>query len=291
MKNAPIKRVAIIIKKNQQKTLAEAKTLAKWLKARKVTSFFEEDVAAKLKGDVLTYNKKKFANIDLLICLGGDGTLLSTVKYVIGTKIPILGVNMGSLGFLTEISLKNMYTSLERVLKGDYTISKRATFSAAITHGGKTKRYNVLNDVVINKRSLAKIIDLELTINDTLVTTYNSDGLIISTPTGSTGYSLSAGGPIIHPKEDCMMITPICPHTLTQRPIIVPGNSTIKVRVMSKSDDVQLTLDGQISNELEHQNEVIIKKSDKKIMLIESFEKNYFEVLRTKLHWGKRGTK
>jgi NAD+ kinase len=291
MKQSPPKRVAIILKHNSQKALKEAKELKKWLSSRKIESFFQKDISDKLTGKPLTEGSGMFADIDLIISLGGDGTLLSVVKNVLNHNVPILGVNMGSLGFLTEISLKNMYPSLERVLKGDLPISPRTTLSAKINHKGKSSTYFVLNDVVINKRALARIIELELTINDMLVTTYKSDGLIISTPTGSTAYSLSAGGPIIYPNVDCMIVSPICSHTLTHRPIIVPANSVIKVKLTSKSDDVQLTLDGQVGDNLEYLNEVVIKKSKKRIRLIESFEKNYFEILRTKLHWGKRGSK
>jgi NAD+ kinase len=291
MKRASIKNVAIVIKRSRKKAFLEAEKLHNWLSSRSINCFFNENIAKKLNGRALLEGSKKFSKIDLLIVLGGDGTLLSSIKDALNYNIPILGVNMGSLGFLTEISLKNMYPSLERILNGDYKISPRTTFCAEISHRGQTNRYEVLNDVVINKRALARIVELELTINDMFVTTYKSDGLIISTPTGSTAYSLSAGGPITYPSVDCMIVSPICSHTLTHRPIIVPGDSIIKVKLVSKSNDVQLTLDGQESDKLEYQNEVAIKKSPKKIQLIESFYKNYFDILHTKLHWGKRGGK
>ncbi len=291
VKSKKITRVAIISKRNSKKALSHAKELHKWLSMRNISCFFEENLAKALKARPLSEGRERFGGVDLIITLGGDGTLLSTVKHVVDFSVPVFGINIGTLGFLTEITLKGMYPDLERVLRGDYRLSPRTTFSARIRHDGKSNEYIVLNDVVINKRALARIIRLELTINDMLVTTYQSDGLIISTPTGSTAYSLSAGGPIIYPSVDCIVISPICSHTLTHRPIIVPGGSVIKVKLTSKSDDVQLTLDGQVSDRLEYQNEVIIKQSHKKLKLIQSFEKDYFEILRTKLHWGKRGGK
>lgn len=292
MKKASINQVVIVIKKNSKTAFNEAKKLYAWLDSRGINSyFFDRDVAEKLNGKTIPAENEIFNNIDLLISLGGDGTFLSAVKHIIDYNIPIFGVNIGTLGFLTEISLKEMYPSLLRVLDGDYKISCRSTFLASIKHPEKTNKYVVLNDVVVNKRALARIIKLELTVNNKVVTTYQSDGLIISTPTGSTAYSLSAGGPIVCPNVDCIVISPICSHTLTHRPIIAAGDSTIKVKLISESNDVQLTLDGQISDPLEFRNEVTIKKYKKKIKLIESFDKNYFEILRTKLHWGKRGEK
>jgi NAD+ kinase len=291
MKKALIKRVAITVKQSNQKAISEAKKLYNWLRLQGISCFFKKELAKKFQGNALPEGNRRFCDIDLLISLGGDGTLLSNIRDVIDYDVPILGVNIGTLGFLTEIPLKNMYPALQRILKRDYKVSQRITFCAGIKHTDKSNKYKVLNDVVINKRALARIIELELTINDMLVTIYKSDGLIISTPTGSTAYSLSAGGPIVYPCVDCIIISPICSHTLTQRPIIVPSDSVIKVKMISKSDDVQLTFDGQVGDRLEHKNEVIIKKYHKKIKLIQSFDKNYFDVLRTKLHWGKRGGK
>lgn len=291
MKKALIKRVGVVVKHGRKKALNEAKRLDEWLGARKISCFFDASVAEKLDLKPFTNPEKRFSDIDLLIVLGGDGTLLSTINDILDTNVPILGVNMGSLGFLTEVTSDKLYPSLERVLAGDYKISRRSLLCANIIHNGKKKNYHVLNDVVVNKRELARIIELELTINDMLVTTYKSDGLIIATPTGSTAYSLSAGGPITYPSVDGIVISPVCSHTLTLRPIVVPGNAVIKVKLISKTADCQLTLDGQLADNLENQNEVVIKKSAKKVNLIKSFERNYFDILRTKMHWGKRGGK
>ncbi len=291
MKRAPIKRIAIVAKRKSTKARKEANQLSEFLSAKKIECYAIDDsivcaTCRSIETADISYN-----DIDLLISLGGDGTLLSAAKSVIDYDVPILGVNLGSLGFLTEISLANMYPSLERVLKGDYSVSPRTTLCSKINHAGVLQSYKVLNDIVINKRSLARLIELELSINDKLVSIYKSDGLIVATPTGSTAYSLSAGGPIVYPSVDCMIISPICSHTLTQRPIVVPGDSVVKIRVLSKSNEVQLTLDGQVSDCLEYQNEVIIERYQKKVKLIQAFDKTYYEILRTKLHWGKRGGK
>jgi NAD+ kinase len=225
----------------------------------------------------------------MMIVLGGDGTLLSVARLVRDRKVPILGVNLGGLGFLTEITLEELYRVLEKVVQGDFFTNERVVLSASvIRRGERLAEFTVLNDAVINKGALARIIDLETTINGEYLTTFKSDGLIISTPTGSTAYNLSAGGPIVYPSLHCTIITPICPHTLTNRPIVIPDDAEIQATLKTKQQEVILTLDGQQGFTLEFEDVVEVKKAEGLILLIQSPYRHYFELLREKLKWGER---
>jgi NAD+ kinase len=225
----------------------------------------------------------------MIIVLGGDGTLLSVARLVRDYEVPILGVNLGGLGFLTEITLEELYRVLERVVQGDFTTDERVVLNASvIRRGERMAEFIVLNDAVINKGALARIIDLETTINGEYLTTFKSDGLILSTPTGSTAYNLSAGGPIVYPSLHCIIITPICPHTLTNRPIVIPDDVEIRATLKTKQQEVILTLDGQLGFTLEFEDVVEVKKAEGRILLIKSPYRHYFEVLREKLKWGGR---
>jgi NAD+ kinase len=225
----------------------------------------------------------------MIIVLGGDGTLLSVARLVRDYEIPILGVNLGGLGFLTEIPLEELYRVLERVVQGDFITDERVVLSAAvIRRGERMAEFTVLNDAVVNKGALARIIDLETTINGEYLTTFKSDGLIISTPTGSTAYNLSAGGPIVYPSLHCIIITPICPHTLTNRPIMIPDDVEIRATLKTKQQEVILTLDGQQGFILEFEDVVEVRKAEGRILLIKSPYRHYFELLREKLKWGGR---
>jgi len=225
--------------------------------------------------------------LDLVLVLGGDGTLLKAARLYGGRGAPILGVNLGGLGFLTEINLEEFYTILETILQGEFQTEARMMLSAEIIRQGlRLAPTTFLNDAVINKGALARIVDLETSIDNLFLTSYRGDGLIVSTPTGSTAYNLAAGGPILHPALQTMILTPICPFTLTNRPIIVQDNSVIDIRLGSKARDVWVTFDGQIGYPLEAGDLVRIKKAPVQIELIKSPFKNYFEILRTKLKWG-----
>jgi NAD+ kinase len=227
--------------------------------------------------------------VDLVLVLGGDGTLLSAARLIEDTAQPILGINLGSLGFLTELGLEELFESLERVLEGEYSRESRVRLEASL-HRGEEQigRYQVLNDVVINKGALARIIDLETYVDGQKVTNYQSDGLIISTPTGSTAYSLAAGGPIIDPTLDVIVISPICPHTLTNRPLVIPGGAVVELFLRSDSGEVFLTLDGQEGTRLNQGDRVRIRASGNKVNLIRTGSRNFYDVLSTKLHWGHR---
>ncbi len=228
-------------------------------------------------------------NANFIIVLGGDGTLLSVARHGRENDVPILGINLGSLGFLTEISVEELSAMMNKTISDRFDISKRIMIDVSVNREGENVfEFSILNDAVITKDALARIIDIETYVNDDYLATYRGDGLILSTPTGSTGYSLSAGGPILYPSLKNLIVTPICPHMLTNRPIILPEKSTIRAILLSKDERVVLTLDGQIGFPLEYADEVVVKQSTHTVSLIKSSSKGYFEILRTKLKWGER---
>jgi NAD+ kinase len=283
-----MKKIAIFAKVHDPRCRGVASELITWLDERGLIPLVEPHLARHLGCKEI--NSADIPDqADLVVVLGGDGTLISGARLVGDREAPILGVNLGSLGFLTEITLDELYPALESCLEGDYRVSDRMMLRATVERDGKeVEEHQVLNDVVINKGALARIVDLETTVNGTYLTTFKADGLIISTPTGSTGYSLSADGPIVHPELDCLIITPICPHTLTNRPIVVAGDALITVELQSVNEDVLLTLDGQVGVELKYGDVIRIRKAEHRTRLVMSRSKDYFEVLRTKLKWGER---
>jgi len=227
--------------------------------------------------------------VDLLIVLGGDGTLLSASRLAAAQKVPILAVNLGSLGFLTTVSLDELYPILDEIFSNSYRVSERVMLLAEIVRDGAVIRRQVaLNDAVLNKAALARIMDLELRVDGEYVTTYKADGLILSTPTGSTAYSLAAGGPIVYPAVEAFVITPICPHTLTNRPLVIPDSARVEIEFRSEDDAVFLTLDGQLGIELAKNDRIQVSKSPEKLHLVRPSKKTYFEILRNKLKWGER---
>jgi NAD+ kinase len=290
-----MKRIGIIAKKNKPEAVAIANKLMAWLRSKKIEIYIEEEMGQLLlpapPGPSLKTIKRETipTEMEMIIVLGGDGTLLSVARQVWNKNIPILGVNLGGLGFLTEITMDELYRVLERVIQDDFEINEREVLNAAvIRRGERIAEFTVLNDAVINKGALARIIDLETTINGEYLSTFRSDGLIISTPTGSTAYNLSAGGPIVYPSLHTIIITPICPHTLTIRPIIIPDDVKIRALLKSRSEEVLLTLDGQQGFTLEFEDVVEVGKAEGHILLIKSPYRHYFELLREKLKWGER---
>lgn len=223
---------------------------------------------------------------DLLITFGGDGTLLSVARHA-PKNVPILGVNMGTLGFLTEVALEEFPDCLENVLAGSYTSESRVTFDVHVEGPGRDqRRYRVLNDATINKSALARIVEMKVKVAGLFLSTFRADGLIVSTPTGSTAYNLSAGGPIVYPTMNAVVITPICPHMLSNRPIVVPDELDIEINVLARNQEIFLTLDGQEGLPVGERDRVCVKKSEESVLLIQSPNKNYFDVLRRKLKWG-----
>ncbi len=290
-----MKRIGIIAKQNKPEAIPLIGHLIEHLKLKDIDFYIEDSVGRALpafpNGIRLNLIRREEipARVEMVVVLGGDGTLLSVARLVGKYRVPILGVNLGGLGFLTEITLKELDKVLEKVIEGDFIADERVALQAAVLRGGeKMADFIVLNDAVINKGALARIIDLETSIDGEYLTTFKSDGLILSTPTGSTAYNLSAGGPIIYPSLHCIIITPICPHTLTNRPIVVPDDVTIRVVLKTTQQEVLLTLDGQQGFMLEYEDVVEVKKSETGILLIKSPYRHYFELLREKLKWGER---
>ena len=230
--------------------------------------------------------KSLVAAVDLLVVFGGDGTILRAARFAVGSATPIIGINLGDFGYLTEVNLNEMYSVMEIILRGEGRTDRRMMLDAAINDQEEGEgRYTVLNDVVINRANLSRIVELETYVNGTYLITYKADGLIVSTPTGSTAYSLSAGGPIVFPDQDVIIINPICPHTLTNRPIILPSDVCVKVILRTKEQGATLTLDGQVSVTLKSGDTLTVKKSVHVTTLVSSPHRDYLEILRTKLGW------
>ena len=223
---------------------------------------------------------------DLLITFGGDGTLLSVARQA-PAGVPIIGVNMGTLGFLTEILVEEFPAILERVLAGKYETEARVTFDVVVEGEGREPRiYRVLNDATINKSALARIIEMRVSVSGQFVSTFRADGLIVSTPTGSTAYNLSAGGPIVYPTMGAVILTPICPHMLSNRPLVLPDHLEVEIGIETKNQEIFLTLDGQEGVPISERDHVRVRKSKETVLLVQSPDKNYFDVLRNKLKWG-----
>ena len=283
-----MKRIGIICKRGWIEAPELLVNFIQWLRDRKHEVFLEHQTAISLNESGIPREQIP-SLVDLIIVFGGDGTILGVARLVGGKHIPILGVNIGGLGFITEINKDEIFQAVESVLSGNCTIEERIMLNARVyKNGERTSDFLVLNDVVINKGALARIIDLETYVNKNYLTTFKSDGLIISSPTGSTAYSLSAGGPILYPTLDCIILTPICPHTLTNRPIVLPGSVIIEVMLASESEDVYLTLDGQSGFSLKKDDRVEIMKSECKTQFLIPSGRDYFQVIRKKLKWGGR---
>lgn len=269
-----------------QRIVAE---LCEWLTARGKGVVLDRETASLVRGAESVTRGKLPERCDFLIVIGGDGTLLSAARVVGTSGRPILGVNLGSLGFMTAITLEELYPVLERIFCFDFDYDERIMLVAHVHRmGERVANYTVLNDVVINKGALAKIIDIETTIGEMYLSSFKADGLIISTPTGSTGYSLAAQGPILHPTLRAIVITPICPHMLTNRPIVIPDDMEVRAELRSTETDVFLTLDGQVGFGIRQGDVIEVKKADAPLRFFRSPFKDYFAVLRTKLKWGER---
>ncbi len=265
------------------------KDLVNWLREHQKEVVLDASTAG-LIGEKAAYQKSDLASLaHMLLVLGGDGTMLNAARLAEERGIPILGVNMGGLGFLTEVTVEKLYPSLERVFAKDYVLDERMMLRARIhRHGEHVARATVLNDVVVSKGTLARMIELEIRIDEQFVTNLRGDGLIVSTPTGSTAYSLSAGGPIMTPTGQSLIMTPICPHTLTHRPLIIPGSATVAVSLTSRDDGAMATFDGQVGVAMTQGDTVVIQASDHRTRLIRFPESTYYNVLREKLKWGDR---
>jgi len=278
-----------IISRPRRSNLSEVvPSLLPWLEDRGIHVVYDQETATSLSEPSEGRSREQVAAAsDLLLVLGGDGTLLAAARVAAPRGIPILPINMGSLGFLTSFMLEELYPALEDILAGRLTISERVMLHAELERGDKIlDKQTVLNEVVINKGALARMIELELSIDNDFVCRYRADGLIVASPTGSTAYSLSAGGPIVHPSVESFIITPICPHTLSDRPVVVGDTSIIEVKLSAGTESVFLTLDGQKGIPLQATDRVRISRAQQLLKLIQTPNKSYFEILRNKLKWG-----
>jgi NAD+ kinase len=280
-----MKRIGIISRLGRPEPVEILKELLPWLKERGVETFINIETAQEL--NIEGYPRMEIPKLsEVVVVLGGDGTMLSVARIVCESGIPILGVNLGGLGFITEIHRADIFEAFEKVLSGSYAIEDRLMLRAGVRRSGEDIRsYFVLNDVVINKGALARMITLETSINGAYMTSFRADGLIVSTPTGSTAYCLSAGGPILYPTMESIVLIPICPHTLTNRPIVLPESVLIETTLKSPGEDVILTLDGQIGFPLKRNDTVVVEKSTWKTRLLVPMPRDFFQLLRTKLGW------
>ena len=286
--NSPFKTVGIISRPRRSNLAGVIPGLLSWLEGRGITPLYDPETADSLQAGALGTTRRKIAEeSDLLLVLGGDGTLLAAAREAAARDVPVLPINMGSLGFLTSFTVEELYPALENVLAGRATINERVLLLVERVNVGQTvSQQRVLNDAVVHKGTLARMIELELFIDEGFVCRYRSDGLIVATPTGSTAYSLSAGGPIVHPGVESILITPICPHTLSDRPVVVRDTSIVELRLSESADSVFLTLDGQTGVPMQRGDRVRITRAAERLKLIQPPNKTYFEILRNKLKWG-----
>jgi NAD+ kinase len=285
-----IRAAGIICKPIRDVVSSVVPPLIEWLRVRKVDVFIDQETQACIDLAAPAVSRDALGDkIDLLIVLGGDGTLLSAARALGNHKVPILAVNLGGLGFLTSVTLEELYPLLEQVFEGKHRTSERMMLDAEIYRSGQpAERQCALNDAVANKAALARMLDFDVYVDSNHVGRYRADGLIVATPTGSTAYSLAAGGPIVDPDLSAFIITPICPHMLTNRPLVIPDTARIEVDFTPADDPIYITLDGQIGFELKPKDRVAITKSASRVMLIRPPSKTYFEVLRSKLRWSER---
>ena len=290
-----VSRVGIVAKSHLHEAAAHLVEISEWLQARGVAPVYETETAALCPATArreIADKRALVTSVDLVLILGGDGTLLSMADRIgeAGSGVPILGVNFGSLGFLTEVTLPELYPSLEAALSGRAHIEERLMLRSTTIRGGvREAEHIVLNDVVVTKGARSRMIDLSVWIGDEFVTRVKADGLIVATPTGSTAYNLASGGPIVQPNVDALIVTPIAPHTLTNRPIVIPAPSRVRIQpLMEQMDEVFATFDGQAGLQLRADDELQVCRADQPLRLIRSTTRSYFEVLRRKLKWGER---
>ena len=292
---APLSRIGVVAKTNLRAATPSLLQIEEWLSAHGVQAMFEVETAALMpaRAERRTGDRPAIATaVDMVIILGGDGTLLSMADAIgeAGTGIPILGVNFGSLGFLTEVTLPEIIPSLEAAVAGKAHVEERLMLRSTTRRNGLPMGQQIaLNDVVVTKSARARMIDLSIYVGEEFVTRVKGDGLIVATPTGSTAYNLAAGGPIVQPSVDALVLTPIAPHMLTNRPIVIPANWAVRIQpIMQERDEVWASFDGQAGFQLQAGDEITVRRADHPLRLIRPSTRSYFEVLRTKLKWGER---
>ncbi len=282
-----MKTVGILTKPKFPDVAHILKDLVAWLREHQKAVVFDGKTAA-LLGEPAIHKKTEIAALaDMVIVLGGDGTMLNAARLVEERSVPILGVNMGGLGFLTEVSLEHLYPAIEKVFEQAFVLDERLMLRARIhRHGEHVAQATILNDVVVSKGTLSRMVEIQISIDGKFVTNLRGDGLIVSTPTGSTAYSLSAGGPIIAPSVQALILTPICPHTLTHRPLLVPNSATLEVTLTSQDEGAMTTFDGQVGIAMTQGDTVVIQASEHRTRLIRFPDHTYYDVIRRKLKWG-----
>ncbi|MCF6096696.1 NAD(+)/NADH kinase [Thermovorax subterraneus] len=278
-------RVGLFLNLSKNNALNVATSLARWLKENNYEVFTESSIVNKLGLPVEYNNLEELAkNIELAITLGGDGTLLNVARKLAPYEIPVLGINLGHLGFLTEIEVPDLFSDLELLKRGKFYIDKRMMVEAKVFREEKfVKNFLALNDVVVTKGPFARLIRLKTSVNDAYVDTFNADGLIIATPTGSTAYSLSAGGPLVAPNVEVLILTPICPHTLQNRSMIISPHDSVTIQVVAEHQEIMLTVDGQLGYRLQPYDKVVVKKSKHYTKLVRIKSRSFYDVLRKKL--------
>ncbi|HEX8090695.1 MAG TPA: NAD(+)/NADH kinase [Blastocatellia bacterium] len=285
----PPARIGIITKPHEPRAAELAAQIADWAADHEINLFVNDRVKDLPPGTFSASAREIADHCDVLMVLGGDGTMIATARLVSGRGTPVLGVNLGTLGYLTEFSVEDAIPALESVIRGEYEIDNRIMLDwQVIRDGDQVGAGSALNDIVVNKSALARIIDIDFSVGSNYVTTYRADGLIVATPTGSTAYNLSAGGPIVAPGAEVMMISPICPHTLTNRPLVLPDHVVIKLRINTREQEVMLTSDGQTGMPMMADDRILIKKSAKTFNTISARDRDYFQILRNKLRWSGR---
>lgn len=285
-----MKKIGIIAKAHAPAAPRVVPTLVSWLQERELTVFVDEKTAElELKDVIVTSAEELLHKADLAVVLGGDGTLIGAARAIDEAKTPLLAVNLGSLGFLSVVSLGDLYRALGRILEGDYILSERFLLDVELrSQAGESRNFCVLNDAVVTKAALARIIRLSTYVDGQLLTTYQADGLILATPTGSTAYSLSAGGPIVFPTTEAIIVSPICPHQLTNRSVVFPSSVKVEVILETEREDVTLTLDGQLGVPMQAGDRVVVTRSARTVRLVVFPETDFFDIWRRKLHWGRR---
>jgi NAD+ kinase len=285
-----MKKIGIFIK-DQAEAIDKAGELETWLKSKGIEVFTKQNVPAPITSkECLVENIPKApSDLGCVVVLGGDGTFLSAIRWIQDTGVPIMGMNLGAFGFLTESSANRLFPIMEDIISGTFTTEERILLSAKVLRDGEAVTcQTVLNDVVINKEALARIAHIKTSIDDYYLTTFKADGLIVATPTGSTAYSLSAGGPIVHPSLKTIILTPICPFTLTNRPLILPDTVIVKIELDERDSNVFLTFDGQVGLEVTHEDSIVIQKASHTIHMLRPSGLRYRDVLKAKLRWGGR---
>jgi NAD+ kinase len=283
----PIQRIGIILKKQDSRVQNISKDVIPWLQSRGLEVFVDRGAADHSSASPHAAPPEEWIQrVDMVAVFGGDGTMLYAARLIGASRVPILGINLGSLGFLTEVKLDEMHEAFELLQSGNYQLEERVLLDVGVIRNGQVcAQYLALNDAVINKGALARIIELEVSVNSQPVLFTRADGLIIATPTGSTAYSLAAGGPILYPTLDAFIIAPICPHTLTNRPVVIPDKVSVTVD-LRRGTDVMLTVDGQVGMPLEPQDCLHIRRAASTLQLVLPFGNTFFKLLREKLRWG-----